>query len=164
MVYVVSMFSTLQWNFPIAMITRKVAPALAVGCTAVVKPSEETPFTALALAEVQPTHTRYLLCTCHFLLSQLSHRAGFPAGVFNVVTCGRERVREVGTALMEDERVTKLSFTGSTAIGKVSKLTSKGKHDYCLLSLATDGGLCQHCEASLTRAWRECSVSSVQLS
>ena len=53
--------------------------------------------------------------------SQLSDRAGFPAGVFNVVTCGRERVQEVGTALMEDERVTKLSFTGSTAIGKVRK-------------------------------------------
>ena len=64
----------------------------------------------------------------HFVpFSQLSDRAGFPAGVFNVVTCGRERVQEVGTALMEDERVAKLSFTGSTAIGKVRKEGNCGK-------------------------------------
>ena len=83
--------------------------------------------------------------------------------MFNVVTCGRERVREVGTALMKDERVTKLSFTGSTAIGKVSKMT-KETNKLLIFSLATNGGLCQYCEASLTRARRECSVSSVQLS
>ena len=122
-------YYSLQWNFPIAMITRKVAPALAVGCTAVVKPSEETPFTALALAEVQSHTHPSLLPAAHMSpfvpFSQLSDRAGFPAGVFNVVTCGRERVQEVGTTLMEDERVTKLSFTGSTAIGKVRKHRKK---------------------------------------
>ena len=86
------------WNFPIAMITRKVAPALAAGCTVVVKPSEETPLSALALAE-------------------LSHQAGIPAGVFNVVTTNHSK--EVGEALCNDSRVRKLSFTGSTAVGKL---------------------------------------------
>ena len=75
------------------MITRKVAPALAVGCTAVVKPSEETPL-ALALAEVQFHTHPSLLPAAHMSpfvpFSQLSDRAGFPAGEFNVVTCGLE--------------------------------------------------------------------------
>lgn len=86
------------WNFPIAMITRKVAPAMAVGCTVVVKPSEETPLCALALA-------------------QLSEQAGIPAGVFNVVTT--TRAAEVGQVLCDDDRVRKLSFTGSTPVGKL---------------------------------------------
>ena len=85
------------WNFPAAMITRKIAPALAVGCAAVVKPAEETPLTALALAE-------------------LARRAGFPDGVLNVVTGDPERI---GAVLCGDERVRKLSFTGSTAVGKL---------------------------------------------
>mmetsp|Transcript_36924 Transcript_36924/g.83259 ORF Transcript_36924/g.83259 Transcript_36924/m.83259 type:complete len:500 (-) Transcript_36924:75-1574(-) len=87
------------WNFPAAMITRKAAPAIAAGCSVVVKPAEATPFTAIALAE-------------------LSRRAGVPAGVYNVVTCSRANAAEVGGALCEDERVKKLSFTGSTAVGK----------------------------------------------
>jgi succinate-semialdehyde dehydrogenase/glutarate-semialdehyde dehydrogenase len=85
------------WNFPAAMITRKVAPALAAGCTAVCKPATQTPYSALALAE-------------------LAHRAGIPAGVFNVVT---GPAREVGGVLTGDARVRKLSFTGSTEIGKL---------------------------------------------
>ncbi|HXV39565.1 MAG TPA: NADP-dependent succinate-semialdehyde dehydrogenase [Steroidobacteraceae bacterium] len=85
------------WNFPAAMITRKVAPALAAGCTAVCKPATQTPFSALALAE-------------------LAHRAGIPAGVLNVVT---GPAREIGGVLTGDPRVRKLSFTGSTAIGKL---------------------------------------------
>ncbi|NJB86154.1 succinate-semialdehyde dehydrogenase/glutarate-semialdehyde dehydrogenase [Lewinella marina] len=85
------------WNFPIAMITRKVAPALAAGCTVVVKPAEDTPLCALALA-------------------YLAAEAGFPAGVFNVVTTSRPR--EVGQVLTSDPRIRKLSFTGSTATGK----------------------------------------------
>ncbi len=85
------------WNFPIAMITRKVAPALAVGCTVVVKPAEETPLCALALA-------------------YLAREAGFPDGVFNVVTTNRPG--EVGGVFTSDARVRKLSFTGSTATGK----------------------------------------------
>jgi succinate-semialdehyde dehydrogenase/glutarate-semialdehyde dehydrogenase len=85
------------WNFPAAMITRKVAPALAAGCTAVCKPATQTPYSALALAE-------------------LAARAGLPAGVLNVVT---GPAREVGAVLTGDARVRKLSFTGSTEIGKL---------------------------------------------
>jgi succinate-semialdehyde dehydrogenase/glutarate-semialdehyde dehydrogenase len=85
------------WNFPAAMITRKVAPALAAGCTVVAKPATQTPFSALALAE-------------------LAHRAGIPPGVFNVVT---GPAREIGAVLTGDPRVRKLSFTGSTEIGKL---------------------------------------------
>ncbi|QSP93923.1 NAD-dependent succinate-semialdehyde dehydrogenase [Marinobacter salinisoli] len=86
------------WNFPIAMITRKVAPALAAGCTVVIKPGEDTPLSALALAE-------------------LSAQAGIPAGVLNVVTT--LQAPEVGRTLCEDSRVRKLSFTGSTPVGKL---------------------------------------------
>lgn len=86
------------WNFPIAMITRKVAPALAAGCTVVIKPGEDTPLSALALAE-------------------LSRQAGIPAGVLNVVTT--LQAPEVGRTLCEDSRVRKLSFTGSTPVGKL---------------------------------------------
>jgi succinate-semialdehyde dehydrogenase/glutarate-semialdehyde dehydrogenase len=83
------------WNFPAAMITRKCAPALAAGCTVVVKPSELTPFTALALAE-------------------LAMRAGVPAGVMNVVT---GMPAEIGGVLTGSPTVRKLSFTGSTRVG-----------------------------------------------
>lgn len=86
------------WNFPIAMITRKVAPALAAGCTAVVKPGEDTPLSALALAE-------------------LAEQAGIPAGVFNIVTTNNAPV--VGDTLCADSRIRKLSFTGSTPVGKL---------------------------------------------
>jgi succinate-semialdehyde dehydrogenase/glutarate-semialdehyde dehydrogenase len=86
------------WNFPIAMITRKVGPALAAGCTVVVKPAAETPLCALAIA-------------------RLAVEAGVPAGVLNVVT-GTD-ASAIGKALCEDGRVRKLSFTGSTPVGKV---------------------------------------------
>ena len=86
------------WNFPIAMITRKCAPALAAGCPVVVKPAEDTPLSALALAE-------------------LAERAGFPAGVFNVVTAGDPAA--VGGELTANPLVRKLSFTGSTEVGKL---------------------------------------------
>ena len=85
------------WNFPMAMITRKVGPALAVGCTMIVKPSELTPLSALALAK-------------------LGEEAGLPAGVFNVVTGD---AAAIGDVLTGDTRVRKFSFTGSTAIGKM---------------------------------------------
>ena len=88
------------WNFPNAMITRKVAPALAAGCTVVVKPAEQTPLSALALAE-------------------LAQRAGLPAGVFNVVPADEQRSIAVGKALCESPVVRKLSFTGSTAVGRI---------------------------------------------
>ncbi|MFE8702766.1 NAD-dependent succinate-semialdehyde dehydrogenase [Cytobacillus sp. FJAT-54145] len=85
------------WNFPAAMITRKVAPALAAGCTVVVKPAEQTPLTALKLAE-------------------LAHEAGIPKGVINVVTGNPQ---EIGKVWLEDDRVRKLTFTGSTEVGKL---------------------------------------------
>jgi succinate-semialdehyde dehydrogenase/glutarate-semialdehyde dehydrogenase len=83
------------WNFPNAMITRKVAPALAAGCTVVIKPSEFTPFSALALGV-------------------LAERAGIPAGVINIVT---GMPIEIGNELMANETVRKISFTGSTRVG-----------------------------------------------
>lgn len=86
------------WNFPLAMITRKVAPALAAGCTVVIKPAEDTPLSALALAE-------------------LAVRAGFPAGVLNVVT-GSD-APAIGAELTGNPIVRKLSFTGSTEVGKI---------------------------------------------
>jgi succinate-semialdehyde dehydrogenase/glutarate-semialdehyde dehydrogenase len=85
------------WNFPNAMITRKCAPALAAGCTVVVKPASFTPYSALALAE-------------------LAERAGIPKGVFNVVTGD---ARTVGGELTGNDTVRKLSFTGSTEVGKI---------------------------------------------
>lgn len=88
------------WNFPAAMITRKVAPALAAGCPVVVKPAEQTPLTALALAE-------------------LAHRAGLPAGVFNVVTGDSADALAIGGELTASPVVRKLSFTGSTAVGRL---------------------------------------------
>ena len=85
------------WNFPLAMITRKVAPALAAGCTVVVKPAEQTPLTALALAV-------------------LAEQAGFPAGVFNVLTGNPVAI---GGELTASPIVRKLSFTGSTEVGRL---------------------------------------------
>ncbi len=85
------------WNFPLAMITRKCAPALAAGCPVVIKPAEATPLTALALA-------------------RLAEQVGFPAGLLNVVTA--EKPAAIGEVLTSDPRVRKVSFTGSTPVGK----------------------------------------------
>ena len=85
------------WNFPSSMITRKVAPALAAGCTVVIKPAEATPFSAFALAE-------------------LAHRAGFPPGVLNVVTGDAP---SIGGEMCANPVVRKLSFTGSTEVGRL---------------------------------------------
>ncbi|HNZ56070.1 MAG TPA: NAD-dependent succinate-semialdehyde dehydrogenase [Methylophilaceae bacterium] len=85
------------WNFPIAMITRKAAPALAAGCSMIIKPAENTPLSAIALAV-------------------LAEEAGVPAGVLQVVT---GKAREIGAVLCESPVVTKLSFTGSTEVGRI---------------------------------------------
>lgn len=85
------------WNFPIAMITRKCAPAIAVGCTVVIKPAEDTPLSALALAE-------------------LADRAGIPAGVINIITGNPV---QIGGELTANPTIRKLSFTGSTEVGKL---------------------------------------------
>ena len=87
------------WNFPAAMITRKVAPALAAGCPVVIKPAGSTPFTATALVE-------------------LAHRAGIPNGVINLISVSENDVAEVGKELCTNENVRKISFTGSTNVGK----------------------------------------------
>ena len=87
------------WNFPAAMITRKIGPAIAAGCTIVAKSPGETPFTSLALAE-------------------LAHRAGIPKGVVNFISALDNTV-EVGTALTSSPTVRKISFTGSTGVGKL---------------------------------------------
>ncbi len=85
------------WNFPTSMITRKVSPALAAGCTVVIKPAEATPYSALALAE-------------------LAHRAGFPPGVLNIVT---GKASAIGAEMCANPTVRKVSFTGSTEIGRL---------------------------------------------
>ena len=89
--------SITPWNFPNAMITRKCAPALAVGCPVVIKPASQTPFSALALAA-------------------LAEEAGFPKGTLNVIT---GKASEIGDELATNPIVRKLSFTGSTEIGKI---------------------------------------------
>nr|XP_006820328.1 PREDICTED: succinate-semialdehyde dehydrogenase, mitochondrial-like isoform X2 [Saccoglossus kowalevskii] len=88
------------WNFPCAMITRKAAAALAAGCTVVVKPSEDTPYSALALA-------------------QLTEEAGFPAGVFNVITSSRSNAAALGHVMCTHPMSASISFTGSTEVGKI---------------------------------------------
>jgi len=88
------------WNFPNAMITRKVAPALAAGCPVVIKPAEATPLSALALAE-------------------LAQRAGMPAGVLNVLTADADNSIEIGKVLCDSDVVRHLSFTGSTEVGRI---------------------------------------------
>ena len=88
------------WNFPIAMITRKVAPALAAGCTVVIKPAEATPLSALAVAE-------------------LALRAGLPPGVLNVLTSDAQGSIDIGRVLCASDTVRHLSFTGSTEVGRI---------------------------------------------
>ncbi len=88
------------WNFPVAMITRKVAPALAAGCPVIIKPAEATPLSALAVAE-------------------LAQRAGMPAGVLNILTADAERSIDIGKLLCASDVVRHLSFTGSTEVGRI---------------------------------------------
>ena len=106
------------WNFPLAMITRKLGAAMAAGCTSVIKPSEETPLTALALAAI-------------------AEDSGIPAGVINVLTCSRESTPMVGDLLCDSQTVRKISFTGSTAIGKL--LLKKSASNVKRLSLELGG-------------------------
>lgn len=87
------------WNFPLAMIARKIAPALAAGCTVVAKPAEDTPLTATALV-------------------MLAHQAGLPAGVLNLISASRESTVEAVGDWLADGRVRKITFTGSTPVGK----------------------------------------------
>ncbi|KAI5481068.1 hypothetical protein MNV49_006254 [Pseudohyphozyma bogoriensis] len=106
------------WNFPLAMITRKAGPAMAAGCTVVVKAPPETPFSALAFAE-------------------LAKRVGFPAGVFNVITT-QSHTKEIGLELTTNPVVKKISFTGSTAVGRLLMQQSSSTIKRCSFEL---GGL-----------------------
>ena len=103
------------WNFPAAMVTRKLGPALAAGCTVVAKAPAETPLTMLALAE-------------------LADRAGIPPGVVNVITTSTHTAA-VGEALMADPRVRKVSFTGSTAVGQLLMRQAGGTLKKCSFEL-----------------------------
>ncbi|NDG39330.1 MAG: NAD-dependent succinate-semialdehyde dehydrogenase [Betaproteobacteria bacterium] len=106
------------WNFPIAMITRKVAPALAAGCTVVIKPAEATPLSALALGE-------------------LAQRAGMPAGVLNIITADAAQSIEIGKVLCSSDVVRHLSFTGSTEVGRI--LARQCAHTIKKISLELGG-------------------------
>ncbi|MDR5741223.1 MULTISPECIES: NAD-dependent succinate-semialdehyde dehydrogenase [unclassified Caballeronia] len=95
------------WNFPLAMIARKIAPALAAGCTVIGKPAEDTPLTALALV-------------------MLAHEAGVPPGALNLISASREHAQEAVADWLEDGRVRKITFTGSTPVGKYLARESAG--------------------------------------
>merc|ERR1711937_665922 len=107
------------WNFPAAMIARKVAPAIAIGCTVVIKPPSLTPISALALAK-------------------LAHQAGIPAGVINIVPTDKTNSSAVGRAICESPDVAALSFTGSTNVGKLLLKQCAGTVIKCSMEL---GGL-----------------------
>jgi len=119
------------WNFPIAMITRKVAPALAAGCTIVVKPAGETPLCALAIAK-------------------LGQDAGLPAGVLNIVTT--KDAPAVGKVFCDDQRVRKLSFTGSTEVGKILYRQCAGTVKKLTLELGGNAPLVVFDDADLEQA------------
>ena len=104
------------WNFPAAMIARKIAPALAAGCTVVCKPAEDTPLTSLALV-------------------RLAEEAGLPPGTLNIVTASRERTPELVDAWLADRRVRKITFTGSTPVGKHLARASADTLKKCSLEL-----------------------------
>jgi succinate-semialdehyde dehydrogenase/glutarate-semialdehyde dehydrogenase len=125
------------WNFPSAMITRKAGPALAAGCTVVLKPASQTPLSALALAE-------------------LAHRAGVPAGVFNVLTGSASAI---GAELTRDPRVRKLSFTGSTEIGRVLMRDSAATIKKLSLELGGNAPFIVLDDADLDAAVRGCIAS-----
>ena len=119
------------WNFPLAMITRKLSPAFAAGCTVVVKPAEDTPLTALALVE-------------------LAECAGFPKGVFNVVTA-RDPV-PVGAVMTSDPRVRLVTFTGSTEVGKILMRQSAGTVKKMALELGGNAPFIVFDDADLDKA------------
>ncbi len=125
------------WNFPCAMITRKAAAALAAGCTCVVHPSKETPFSATALAE-------------------LGERAGFPPGIFNVVT---GEPNEIVAPWAEDKRVRVLSFTGSTEIGRLLYRQSSSSIKRLVLELGGHAPFIVFADANIDHAV-SCAISA----
>ena len=126
------------WNFPFATVARKAAPALAAGCTVVAKPAEDTPLSALALAE-------------------LAERAGVPAGVFNVVTASDPAA--VGAELTSNPAVKKISFTGSTEVGKLLMGQAAGTVKKVALELGGNAPLIVFDDADLDTAVAQAIVS-----
>jgi len=126
------------WNFPNAMITRKVAPGIAAGCTCVLKPAEQTPLSALALAE-------------------LADRAGLPAGVMNIVT-GMD-APAIGQALCADPRIRKMTFTGSTEVGRILMRQSADTVKKMSLELGGNAPLLVFDDADLDKAVAEAMMS-----
>ena len=126
------------WNFPIAMITRKVAPGIAAGCACVLKPAEQTPLSALALAE-------------------LAERAGLPAGVMNIVT-GID-APAIGQTLCADDRVRKMTFTGSTEVGRILMRQSANTVKKMSLELGGNAPLLVFDDADLEKAVAGAMVS-----
>lgn len=118
------------WNFPSAMITRKVAPALAAGCTMIVKPASQTPFSALALA-------------------YLAQEAGLPQGVLQVVT---GKASDIGKQLATDERIAKLSFTGSTETGRILMAQSSNSLKKLSMELGGNAPFIVFADANLEQA------------
>ena len=126
------------WNFPIAMITRKVAPGIAAGCACVLKPAEQTPLSALALAE-------------------LADRAGLPAGVMNIVT-GMD-APAIGETLCADDRIRKMTFTGSTEVGRILMRQSAESVKKMSLELGGNAPLLVFDDADLDKAVAEAMLS-----
>ncbi len=128
------------WNFPAAMIARKIAPALAAGCTVVCKPAEDTPLTSLALV-------------------RLAEEAGLPPGTLNIVTASRERTPEVVDAWLADARVRKITFTGSTPVGKHLARASADTLKKCSLELGGNAPFIVFDDADLDAAVEGLMVS-----
>lgn len=126
------------WNFPSAMITRKISPALAAGCTVVIKPSEYTPLSALALAE-------------------LADRAGFPPGVINIIPTNNAAA--IGQALTSHPKVKKISFTGSTRVGKLILKQSADQVKKVTLELGGNAPFIVFADADIDAAVSGCFAS-----
>jgi succinate-semialdehyde dehydrogenase/glutarate-semialdehyde dehydrogenase len=131
------------WNFPVAMIARKLAPALAAGCTLIVKPAEQTPLSAV-------------------LLFEAIERAGFPAGVVSLVTAADPEA--IGPALLEDERIRKVTFTGSTEVGKILVRASAGHLARVSLELGGQAPFIVFEDADLDAAVQGVMASKFQVS
>jgi succinate-semialdehyde dehydrogenase len=138
------------WNFPIAMVLRKVGAAMAAGCTMIVKPSPETPISALVLAE-------------------LAHRAGIPAGVLNVLTTDLENTPALSEALCKHPLIKKVTFTGSTRVGKLiaqhcshglKKLTLELGGN-CPFLVFDDANLDQAVEQLMSLKWRHAGQACI---
>jgi succinate-semialdehyde dehydrogenase/glutarate-semialdehyde dehydrogenase len=129
------------WNFPVAMVTRKVAPALAAGCTVVLKPAEQTPLTAAAMFEI-------------------FHEAGIPAGVVNLVTT--KNPAPVGEVFLSDPRVRKIGFTGSTEIGKLLMRASADQLKRVSLELGGHAPFIVFPDADIAKAAKDAALAKFQ--